>query len=333
MDDNVIKLHSQKQPGTEKSRTGDDWIGPNGGRMEFAENGDMVEYVTEEDGTETALIFERGFESKYDAIEELTAILERLEAKYPSDSATPPPPHIAYHRGLIMGRRDALDWTLGLDWMEPAPQLAPEHTAYDAKWYALIEGKLLKEDQTVVQMSVKDCGEVHIDSGQLLICDPCLLQGGEDSGFKILKGKYPVKVTIADGRVAYATVVISSELETARREISSVCVDSGTVCFTDCEAIQQDMPADPAAFEVEFQSWIERKGNSNHANIPLPGGSGSTNIVITSTAFGDGIYPVVGGFAQDKLVAVHLDFTAPMGTAYLLHDIVDDQERTNHYGN
>jgi hypothetical protein len=45
------------------------------------------------------------------------------------------------------------------------------------------------------------------------------------------------------------------------------------------------------------------------ANIPLPLGKGGENIVIVHSGWGDGSYPIVGGYdADDRLVRVHIDF-------------------------
>jgi hypothetical protein len=44
------------------------------------------------------------------------------------------------------------------------------------------------------------------------------------------------------------------------------------------------------------------------ANIPLPLATEGTNIVISHSGWGDGFYPVVGGYdATGGLVAVHID--------------------------
>jgi hypothetical protein len=45
------------------------------------------------------------------------------------------------------------------------------------------------------------------------------------------------------------------------------------------------------------------------ANVPLPGAAQGENIVIVHSGWGDGSYPVVGGYdASGRLIRVHIDF-------------------------
>ncbi len=93
-------------------------------------------------------------------------------------------------------------------------------------------------------------------------------------------------------------------------------MDAGTVCFTDRQAIASDMPPREdweGLFEGDEGSWFGRMDDPDHirdgiANIPLPGGDGSTNLVLSHSGWGDGFYPVIAGFdAEGELVAVHID--------------------------
>jgi Protein of unknown function (DUF4241) len=60
--------------------------------------------------------------------------------------------------------------------------------------------------------------------------------------------------------------------------------------------------------------WFARMDDPDHiragiVNIPLPYATGGENIVIFHSGWGDGHFPVVGGYdASDRLIRVHIDF-------------------------
>ena len=93
----------------------DDLEGPNGGRIEFCDGGDVIEHLVSDSGKKYIEFLERGFQSKDNAIETLGVILDDLYDTYPVDGPEPPA-HIAYVIGLTVGRIDALAWTSGADW-------------------------------------------------------------------------------------------------------------------------------------------------------------------------------------------------------------------------
>ena len=70
----------------------------------------------------------------------------------------------------------------------------------------------------------------------------------------------------------------------------------------------------PDLFEDGPDSWFAQMDNPDIirdgiANIPLPLAKHNENIVIFHSGWGDGSYPVVGGYdAAGKLSAVHIDF-------------------------
>jgi hypothetical protein len=137
-------------------------------------------------------------------------------------------------------------------------------------------------------------------------------------------------------REAYATLLLDETAVEARRRIitplgDAVCppemdddglyngfpVDAGTACFVDQGAVDTLMP--DGDWQDVFDngkpdSWFERMDDPSHiraglANIVLPLARGGENIVIIHSGWGDGHYPVVGGYdASDRLVRVHIDF-------------------------
>lgn len=173
----------------------------------------------------------------------------------------------------------------------------------------------------------------------------------------IKPGRYDVFVTLADVstdldgshmREAYATLVVDPSAREVRRWIitpigdDTPCeaeigddgtfagfpVDAGTACFADAGAIRDCMPPgeetwNDTLFDNESpHSWFARMDDETHlraglANIPLPLARNGENIVIFHSGWGDGLYPVVGGYdSAGKLVRVHIDFL-------VLHDSED----------
>jgi len=185
-------------------------------------------------------------------------------------------------------------------------------------------------------------------TGRLVACDPFVCLRKADNPFVLVPpGRYRVVVTLADVsgsgdgshfREAYATLILDeTAIEVTRRIITplsdgSPCppemtdegeyygfpVDAGTACFVDDGAVATAMP-DTYWYEDLFDdgssdSWFARMDDPGHiregiANIPLPLGKGGENIVVVHSGWGDGSYPIVGGYdASDRLVRVHIDF-------------------------
>jgi hypothetical protein len=99
-------------------------------------------------------------------------------------------------------------------------------------------------------------------------------------------------------------------------------VDAGTACFVDEGALGRGMPDERDWLAQIFDNdtpdcWFAHMDDPAHirpglANIPLPltaKDSSAGNIVIVHSGWGDGVYPVVGGYdATGVLVRVHIDF-------------------------
>jgi len=137
-------------------------------------------------------------------------------------------------------------------------------------------------------------------------------------------------------REAFATLVISTEPEQTRRclvplrdgetapelaegEYVVVAVDAGAVCFVDDRASSYRMPplkdwSDQVFEHPGSDSWITKVFDPGHlreglANLPLPLAKDGSNIAIIQSGWGDGFYPVIGGYdGGGNLVRVHIDF-------------------------
>jgi hypothetical protein len=203
----------------------------------------------------------------------------------------------------------------------------PHHR--DRDWKALAEGDHIVNGHPYRLRGV-DCGELLLPSGRLAVCDPFAgMRRGGNPAVQVRPGRHRVRVTLADvgGKrahgsylCAYASLLLSSAPETRRGLLApNLPVSSGTACFVDDEALVQGMPPEEDWYLNLFDtgrrgSWLAVKEDSGHireglANLPLPLGREGANLVLFSSGWGDGIYPVVGGYdAEDRLVAVHVDF-------------------------
>jgi hypothetical protein len=215
-------------------------------------------------------------------------------------------------------------------------------------WSALDDGRRVPVgDGKHYVLSVIDCGFLVMPTGRLVACDPfAMLQKDNDLCLQVPPGRYRVLVTLADVsdandgshiREAYATLMLDETAAEAARSIitpsmDGACppemdddgtyygfpVDAGTACFVDQGAIDALMP-DGNWYEDLFDngtpnSWFARMDDPSHiregiANIPLPHATQDESIVVIHSGWGDGHYPVVGGYdTSDRLVRVHIDF-------------------------
>jgi hypothetical protein len=225
-------------------------------------------------------------------------------------------------------------------------------------WGALREGALSTNAKSYVLTTV-DCGLLKMPSGKLVTCDPFAgLQKQNNNFVQIPAGNHKVIVTLADVseakdgshiREAYASLIIQADAVEEKREL--LCpskqghspvenlaegdfigfpVDAGTACFVDDQSVEQGMP-DPATwyeglFENEKEDcWFNLMDSQTHirngiANIDLPESKSQENLILFHSGWGDGVYPVIGGYDDaGQLVAVHIDFM-------VIDDLSDEDE-------
>ncbi|MFJ3405443.1 DUF4241 domain-containing protein [Promicromonospora sp. NPDC090134] len=159
-----------------------------------------------------------------------------------------------------------------------------------------------------VEIEVVDAGEVKLSSGALLATDPGYLvqtlRGWEGPlTVRVAPGSYPVQLSIAQGTVAGARIVVSDEpvvswelgLRESQHEIDlgdgefyGLGVDTGVASFTDVEAVSS--VADPAQqVSADLDDW--------HGTVD------DGALVMWHAGYGDGSYPVWVGRAADGAVA------------------------------
>jgi hypothetical protein len=205
-------------------------------------------------------------------------------------------------------------------------------------WAPLTEG-VVEVLGKPVGLSVVDCGELFLPGGQLLCCDPFAEVEGSDPVIQVPAGRHRVRLTLADvsGRLdgsqlieAYLSLVLTGGREASHRplvpdgeepeegEFVGVEVATDTVALVDAGAFERGMP-DPDDWEEEVfeggrEPWYEALEDPHRiregtANLVLPLAEGEENVVLCHAGWGEGRYPVMGGFDRSRrLVAVHIDF-------------------------
>jgi hypothetical protein len=157
-------------------------------------------------------------------------------------------------------------------------------------------------------------------------------------------GRFPVTVTLADVsdllnrshiREAYASIHFAEGQERYRRklplattggerpetggdEFIGFVVDTGTACFVDDSALESCMPDEKTWLNDLFENeradcWFARMDDPNHiragiADIPLPLARNGENLILFHSGWGDGVYPVIGSYDENRLLAAHVDF-------------------------
>ena len=191
-------------------------------------------------------------------------------------------------------------------------------------------------------LTVYDLGDIHLLSGQVAVCDPFITLG-QSLVVSCPVGTFPVKVTVADVseqqdgshcRDAYLSIIFSPEdpvsfqavypdsytkKQRAQTPYLAIGVDSGTVGFVDAAAAARFV-TDAGKVELEEQinsadpyAWRNLMKNPHHyregsANIVLPTAQNQENVCLTTSGWGNGAYPVIGGFnAQGALISLHID--------------------------
>ncbi len=169
-------------------------------------------------------------------------------------------------------------------------------------------------------------GNLVITSGKIVACDPYYCVDTEPfAAQQIPTGQYPVIVSIAhlensDQRIAYAAILFGDTLPVSWRfaapsgedETYGYCVDSGTGCFMDVDAVNAfapicepyDVDTDPLLAQMSRQytnTW-------GWANLCMNQETG-TNIIAFSSGWGDGGYSSYFGYDENEhIVCLLTDF-------------------------
>lgn len=131
----------------------------------------------------------------------------------------------------------------------------------------------------------KVIGEVGVDSGQILVCDPCYI----DSEWKHEEVSFDRKHKHIDGTIL--------QYETDFRNYEAVIPKYGKTMnqiIADKEAVE--MPESPAEHNFSYNACCKKtcRDDEDENNGQLNYEMGHPGVgVVTSSGYGDGVYPVV----------------------------------------
>ncbi len=150
--------------------------------------------------------------------------------------------------------------------------------------------------------ALREIGRLAVPSGEVIVCDPGLLDGGVS--LAVEPGQYAVRVHTAGGQLNTAAALVANDAEPVTFEhVGSYGVDAGVSGFFDLAVhaaardfggnIYDDLIADPLEAHAA-------------ALVPLEG----QHFSACTSGHGDGVYPVfVGRSAAGKVVVVLTTFT------------------------
>jgi len=234
----------------------------------------------------------------------------------------------------------------------------------NAEWGALTQ-RLLEVDGKRYLLTKVSCGTLKLPSGKLVCCDPFTgMNKNENPFINVPTGEFIVVVTLADVspeldgshyREAYASIIFDENAQEMHRksltpaiageqseevlnegEFIGFSVDAGTACFVDAESLKEGMPDEDSWFDDLFdcseeKCWFELMDDPKHiregiANIELPTSKQNNNLILFHSGWGDGTYPVIGGYdASGNLIAVHIDFFVIPDPSFEEEEITPDK--------
>lgn len=208
----------------------------------------------------------------------------------------------------------------------------------DPRWSARRDGVAVAVGDETYRLSVVRCGTLKVPTGRVVACDPFVDLEHARVYAEVAPGSYPVEVTLADVsesgdgshvREAYGSLILADRPEVRRvvlgtppdetlapGEYYGFGVDAGTACFADAGAVlDAEAPGNDwynRVFDHPGQdAWFNLMDDPSHiregiADVQLPGTD--ANVILFHSGWGDGFYPVVGGYDADgALVAIHID--------------------------
>ncbi|HWZ02036.1 MAG TPA: DUF4241 domain-containing protein [Mucilaginibacter sp.] len=231
-------------------------------------------------------------------------------------------------------------------------------TKQQPEFPAVVDYNIILENETVEGKPVKmvDMGLLDVPTGSIVVCDPLAMPDWPPLNRKIPKGKYLVKIYLADfGNGHHRVTLAKLEIAPGRAERWVLAVrdgedvttlkdkdgyfgfpvDAGIGCFWDEKTRDAFVKFDNKLYETkgegayelylidEFKkSATEPDDIGSWATYTVPGSQ--LNVTMFSSGWGDGRYPAYWGFDKDnKLVSLVIDFIVLLGN----EEDNDDKEK------
>jgi hypothetical protein len=178
---------------------------------------------------------------------------------------------------------------LAMEQPEPDDPDYQEHLEYQAAQGA---------EAGVVKVEVERLGVVGVDSGQLLITDPCYIDSEWlDEPFQDDR-VYRDAQTGATVRWGKDFVRFDEPLD-PYGETSSALIESGRL-------IQRPPPPTPETFNYSYNGACQATMAAGHGELVYRAGNAGAGVAF-STAYGDGFYPIYGEKHDGRIVRVYVN--------------------------
>lgn len=197
--------------------------------------------------------------------------------------------------------RRTLDQTKGFREMlamesEPPQPGDPDHEAY-LRWMEE-HGDEEDDDEQVVEIVVEHLGNVGVDSGQLLITDPCYIDGEWQGEAYQDNRVYRDSETGAIVKWGEHFQRFNEPLQ-GYGETPNTLIESGRLA-------QLPPPPVPDAFPYSYNGACQATLNTGHGELVYRKGHPGAGVAF-GTAWGDGIYPIYGEKHDGRIVRVYVN--------------------------
>ncbi len=187
------------------------------------------------------------------------------------------------------------------------------HTTPEIYETAFFKNTVVKKDSINFKFYSVDIGNIQVESGKLIACDPIVMKDGIAFTQKFPIGQFPVQLAIAkrdsDERVAFSRILFSNDTVTMWEfalqpgqkqkpitgdDIYCYGVSAGTGLFIDEQANKIFQQKDFSVWEHVFVKDIEKNYRNTWSYVVHE--FDGHNLTAFSTGYGDGCYATYIGF-------------------------------------
>ena len=169
----------------------------------------------------------------------------------------------------------------------------PDYDAYGEALYRLKIPSIKLNQETMKKVLI---GHVAVDSGQLMLCDPCYVDEHwrEEEFNRRRVYKHTKTGDLLEYRVDFE--FYDSPIEKYGGQKMNQLLQSGVFKEADIE----QYPMHPFSYNACCYATLSKDGYGQLGEMPLLG-------IAFSTVHGDGVYPVYGNYNNNKLQSITID--------------------------
>ena len=145
-------------------------------------------------------------------------------------------------------------------------------------------------------------GKFYINSAKAIISDPCYYSGSSNSKeLSVFSGKWNAYVAYGDDERIENLVVVNDEYDrhiflnhSKFNQLTDLPVDSGQMAVCDCDKFSHS--------ESEYEKYCAQSLTKEGVGVV------GNYAVVSSTGYGDGVYPLYGASIGDNYYAFMIEF-------------------------